>query len=259
MRGRGEWNGRMAGAWALGRVASVGAGLLALSAVPAAATPPGWPDLPAREECTAVMTVQKKDCSVEHLFRCPGDLVRTEEVELADDVPMVAYGQGALGFVTFDDPQSETSGLALGGGLSLRVTELAAAGRADAAGPGLFVFPFFTAPMQGLIEMRAELLDPAFEVDGKTFLKTTVLTRLTLNEGALVVDATTDAFVDLAQQVAFSGKTRLSVGGSGSVDNKDPVDVILPGEPGFLDRMSEQQCRPTSRLEIPTDHSIAKG
>lgn len=200
------------------------------------ATPEGWPDLPAPETCEAVLTVQKANCDVEHVYRCLGG-VQYNHIQYAKE------GNDASGYsrnaITGWTAESRADGVFI---LFPEVSPLLDIGDVLAGRPppqtgqALMWMPFFVDPMIG--SMRGVFGgSPTQEViDGVELVKSRWDFVFSFNGGLLEFIGEADFYIDVARGVSFSGKTEQSMMGTPVPDGGDqsPVALVLPGEPGFL-------------------------
>lgn len=208
------------------------------------AAPEGWPDLPAPETCEAVLTVQKANCDVEHVYRCPGGVQFNHLQPAKEGSDAVGYCRNAITGWTVESRAD---------GVFILLPELAPfldigdvlAGRPPAqTGQALMWLPFFVDPMVGT--MRGSFVEDASPVviDGIELVKSRWDGLFSFNSGLLEFGGVGDVYIDAARGVSFSGKTEQRIMGATGPDPGDqsPVALVLPGEAGFLAAPDPSLC-----------------
>jgi hypothetical protein len=232
---------RAAGA-ALVWTAGAGAGM---------AEPAGWPDLPDRAACEAVLTVVKENCAVEHVFRCPGGVQRNEVRNPGDSSYMITHGLTPLTVLTVADPSL---------GLFILMSDMMPAIGLEALSEGTFPkqggsatmwLPFIHDPWTGRFETQLALTDSKFDLDGFRLIGLIQQMSLSFNQGHFAISGHGEGFVVEDLGISFAGSSEMEIWGSREQLDEDPVRLIRPGEAGFLADPDEAACVQIGRMTDP--------
>jgi hypothetical protein len=208
---------------------------LALLPLPAAAQTFGLP-----QGCTAYLTVQKRGCTVSHLFTCEGDPAGHQR--RAD------LGEEGLQYVGVIDAETQwieswhveadsTERLLPGGPDPASFTELSTTGRDT--------FEFSTLS-DGIYETifrgQDELTGETVVIDGVTLDRTAFQVTAYDPAGNELWRTSGNEYISRAYRTFFSG-TRTTVNSTETFDSDGtPIEFIFPGEDGFLASSPRHDC-----------------
>jgi hypothetical protein len=207
----------------------------------AQAAPEGFPALPAPQACEGLATAIKADCSVEHLYRCPGGLTLSVDREPGDTGPVREYRTTPLTALAFAMPDEGIFGLIDNATPVLDLSDLTPEGRIEQTGDLSVWTPIFVQPYTGSFRGGVVVAGPARSIDGVDLVPLRMDMAISLNGGLLAVDGVAELHADLALGLVFTGTTILSLDTEPSPD-QTPVRLIFPGEAGFLQDPGEGEC-----------------
>lgn len=216
--------------------------------LPVPALSEGRPVLPAPESCTPVLTVRKTGCAVEHVYRCDGGrmlnvVVRKAGTKRATTLYDADYinlmsDLGPDGAALYGAPQGE-----------IALSDVIATGLGSATQIIAVWSPTFVDPFRGTITYKMEVTDRNAEVDGVQLIQMRIGGEMVLNGGAMQFSVEGNGYFDPASQAAFMGADETKAFGTIlEKHDEDPVALIYPGEPGFMNDPSETDCEPVSSL-----------
>jgi len=197
----------------------------------------------AREDCNPLYSVQKRNCKVEHVYRCEtgqGVIWRKENYEPGDPLFVdILTDEGDL-----LEAWDETDGKVMQGIVENRdpvsLSELRGTGSDQFSQVLQMHFPMFVEPV--IANVSGELIDmgETLEVDGVVFDH--VRQTLSIQFNAMQMSGFEDWFVDRATGAIVFGMNRLESGAAGVTESGTPVQVIRPGEEGFLENRALYDC-----------------
>lgn len=212
-------------------------GLLALSA-PVPVLAQGGFSLPTG--CSAYVTVQKRDCTVSHLFRCEADPAghqRRVDLGEAGLLYMGVIDAETQWIESFHASTGETTYLAPGAADPANFTELLETGR-----DGL---DFQTeSAMFGLTRYKGadRLTGETVVIDGVELLQTAFEMKVTDGAGNLVWEVAGNEFIHPEWRTFLSGIRTFTTPTDVVTEDGTPVEFVFPGEPGFLSSEPRHGC-----------------
>jgi hypothetical protein len=232
---------RAAGA-ALVWAAGAGAGM---------AEPAGWPDLPDRAACEAVLTVVKENCAVEHVFRCPGGVQRNEVRQPGEPVYSVSHSLTPLTDWAFASPVEGVFILIPDMTPILGLESLSTRDFPKQSGTATMWVPIFLDPMVGRFDAQFAFMDRKLDVDGFKLIGLDQRVAVSFNQGRFAISSQDERFVVENLGVSFAGSSETEAFGYTESYLEDPVRLIRPGEAGFLADPDEAACVQIGRMTDP--------
>ena len=229
-------------------------------ALPGLAAAESRPVAPSPESCTPLLTVRKTGCAVEHAYRCTDGTRLNAKVHIKDGVAeyssrlsdadyLQILSVGVAGAIRYGDVPK-----------SLGVSQLLAHGGGEGTYAMSFWTPLFVDPLQGTSKVHIEVTDREFPVDGAVLVEMRGTVEMQLNAGAIQFSGWGEAHFDPRSGVVFDGSSEVTAFGkflSGSTE--DPIALIYPGEPGFLQDLSPTVCDPVGSLRPDTSRPVKEG
>jgi hypothetical protein len=212
--------------------------MIGLLALPAPVLAQGAFSLPAG--CSAYVTVQKRDCTVSHLFRCEADpegYQRRVDLNETGLTYMGVIDAETQWIESFHASTGETTTLAPGAADPANFTELVETGR-----DGL---DFQTeSAMFGLTRYRGadRLTGETVVIDGVTLLQTAFEMKVTDAAGNLVWEVAGNEFIHPEWRTFLSGTRTFTTPTDVVSEDGTPVEFVFPDEPGFLSSEPRHGC-----------------
>jgi len=213
-----------------------------------------WADDPLPDDCTQHLTVQTRDCSVDHHYTCasaPGDHF------------LIVYGDSGRAFYAHNNAETQwisSQSLPDGARHSTIMPPSDPVSISTLLSDGYDSY-IFDQQIDAENVVRYEGFDrltgETTEIDGETLLRTSFRYRVTLpRTGALLRVVQGQQYVSETHRVFFGGvDTYQSTEGEVSVDST-PVEFFYPGEAGFLSTTPMFGCTGMmSALQLPEDHA----
>ena len=216
------------------------AAVLALTATSAIAQD----GVPPLNQCEGLYTVQKRQCAVEHVYRCNTDIgtvFRYDEWEQADETLSIEVTTQDGDFLTAWDEdgsfiitgRTEVRNAMSAGGL-LKIGEDAFDMTVMAQMAGV------DDPVEIVISGQSKLSDTDTVLDGVTF-------RQARNTFAMDVfgqrfEGFEMVLVDVVTGAVVGGEAQFAMGNGDLSTSGAPVNLIFPGEPGFLENEAQHDC-----------------
>lgn len=220
---------------------------LLISPTTAIAEAVSWPDLPSREACEAVLTVVKEDCSVEHVFRCEGGVQRSEQRGLGDAAYSVTHMRSPLTDWTF---RADDGFAILAPDIApmIHLDDLAAGTLQTQTGTVFMWVPPFSYPFKGRYDSQWAIADRDVDIDGIRLLRLKKTQSASFNSGQLSFSGWDDIYVAPGLGLSFLGSNEFVTFGVAERYNSSPVQLIRPGEPGFLADPEAAACNLAGRV-----------
>lgn len=184
------------------------------------------------ENCSPVMTVQTRACTVSNFWTCEGD---TE-----GDMWRADSGQRGpfyLSRTDFEAQWVESFGLVSGTAQTLKKPSADPASFSDLVENGLDAYDFVIVDQEGAEERVVgfdQLTGEETEIDGEPLLVTEFAARIT-EDDEVVYSVEGQQFVSLRHRVFFSGvDTSVRPDEDPTTVDRTPVSFAYPDEPGFL-------------------------
>ena len=229
-------------------------------ALPGLAAAESRPVAPSPESCTPLLTVRKTGCAVEHAYRCADGTRLNVEVRIKDgveerssflsdpDYRPILFEDGDSAFRFGDSPKS------------MGLSKLVQRGRGKGTVAVSVWTDVFVEPLRGTYSLHVEATDRTFPVDGATLVRMRGTIDMQLNAGAMQVGGWEDSYFDPGSAVRFVGSDKVTAFGkflSGSTE--DPIALIYPGEPGFMQDILPSDCDPVGSLRPDTSRPVKEG
>lgn len=215
------------------------------------AEPAGWPDLPDRAACEAVLTVVKENCAVEHVFRCPGGVQRSEVRQPGEPAYTVSHSRTPLTDWAVASPFEGYFVLIPDMMPVVGLESLSAGTFPKQTGTATMWLPFFVDPFVGRIEAQLTMTNRELEIGGFGLIGLRQDAFMSFNQGHFAIDGRAEGFVVEDLGVSFGGSSELEMFGATQVFHGDPVRLIRPGEAGFLADPDEAACFQIGRMTDP--------
>lgn len=197
-----------------------------------------------RQACVPLYSIQKRDCVVEHIYRCDteaGLFWRSEEfVEEDQDVMTeIRDPEGNILWV-----ESLEDGVMVSGILEMRnpvsISQALRTGSDLFDMTAAFQSPFFVDPIIAPYKGESVQNGEPITVDGLSFTPLRQNAEMQLN--ALTLTGYADLFVESEDGFFVYGEVLIDAGGSQMIQGGVPVQVIRPGEDGFLKNRGLYDC-----------------
>ncbi len=191
-------------------------------------------------DCTAYLTVQRRDCVVEHHYTCaatPGHRWRVDYDD-EDGARFISETDAEGRWIWSQDVPPE--------GVEARLlpdaTDHASIGTLLATGEDSYAFRQRRSTRIESVEGFDRLTGVQVEIDGEALLVTEYGYRVHSADGMLLADVSGSEFVSARHRRFFSGtRTWHSDDGDQTVDST-PVEFVYPGESGFLSEQPRFGC-----------------
>ncbi|MEO1195298.1 MAG: hypothetical protein AAFX45_03905 [Pseudomonadota bacterium] len=184
------------------------------------------------ENCTPVMTVQTRACTVSNFWTCDG--------ESDGDMWRADSGQRGPFYLSRTDSEAqwvESFGLVSGTAQTLKQPSADPASFSDLVENGLDAYDFVIVDQEGAEERVVgfdQLTGEETEIDGEPLLVTEFAARIT-EDDELVYAVEGQQYISLRHRVFFSGvDTSMRPDEEPNTADRTPVSFAYPGEPGFL-------------------------
>jgi hypothetical protein len=190
--------------------------------------------------CEAYVTVQKRDCTVSHLFRCEGEpegYQRRVDLNETGLTYMGVIDAETQWIESFHASTGETTFLAPDAADPASFTELVETGRD--------VLDFQTvSEMFGLTRYAGEdrLTGETVVIDGVTLLRTAFEMVVTDSLGNVVWEVKGNEFIHPEWRTFLSGTRTFDTETERFNEDGTPVEFVFPGEPGFLSSEPRHGC-----------------
>jgi hypothetical protein len=230
--------------------------LLLLPGVALAEERPVAPD-PA--SCTPLLTVWKTGCAVEHAYRCADGTMLN--VQISEGGTQRDTSLGDAEYLPIQSTIGDLGGAAFGATVGeIRMSHILATGKGSATWPVDLWTLNFVDPFRGTFSMSVQVTDRAYVVDGVTLTRFRAELDYDLNGGGMRMGGDGDGFIDAASGAMFAGSGTTTTFGTVLKETvQDPVALIYPGEPGFMNDLSETDCDPVSNLAPVTSEPLRRG
>ena len=192
------------------------------------------------EGCEAVLTVQKHGCEVTHIYQCEQGIVKHINID-QDEFDWVSLfgpdyieleskeeitGIGLVGMNAISDPRS--------------LHTLLTTGRDTVAYRGEFDMPGLLIGAAD-VSSQSRLMDEVLEIGGVTWQK--ALEEIVFQvRPHLAMTGTQDIWIDAESGILFHGSSSHELAGKAEETDNTPVEVIYPGQPGFLSMSPIYDC-----------------
>lgn len=212
-------------------LACIGGGALPAAAQMSFALPAG---------CEAYVTVQKRACTVSHLFRCDGDPEgHQRRVDLNESglTYMGVIDAETQWIESFQGSSGETTTLAANPTDPASFTDLLASGRDG--------MDFQTqSDMYGLTRYVGEdrLTGVMVDIDGVTLQQTAFDMVVTDQAGEEVWRITGNEYIHPKWRTFLSGVRTFTTPDDAVTEDGTPMEFIFPGEDGFLSSLPHYEC-----------------
>jgi hypothetical protein len=238
--------GRLA---ALALVASSGA------AVPVAAEP----FAPDRSLCTPTLTVQKRLCEVERVFRCSGpdgDVYRSEVYDRESPFPSVTFHTADGQMYLYLDPDGIAFLTLIESEMPFSRTELLGAGTTEYISTLEMRFPFFADPIEVSYSGNAKVVDHEARIGDVAVIRFRHTHNMVVGLGIGTISGHDELFYEPQTSSFFTGISEMEMLGKRERIKTVPVDVLRPGDAGFDTDIPIHDCGELSRLDPPfSSHS----
>lgn len=191
--------------------------------------------------CEAYVTVQKRGCSVSHLFRCAGDPAGMQR-----RVDMDEQGLTYAGTIDAETQWIESWHPMAG------ITDRLAPDPADAAslttlmetGVDTFDFRVISTPGDAVTVFRGQdrLTGESVTIDGVTLDQTEFAVTALDEAGNVLWETTGREFIHREWRTFLSGVRTVRQGAESWDSDNTPVEFIFPGEAGFLASTPRHDC-----------------
>lgn len=182
------------------------------------------------EGCETFLTVQMKECRVEHHYTC---------ADTGDDRWRIVYDESGPEFLSHIDPQAQwIASYELPDMIETRtlvpaqeqssVTELLESGRDS--------FDFTQQRAGGAIERvfgEDRIVERNVLIDGEVLHRTVFEVTYQRPDGTEIGRYTGSEYVSAKYRRFFAGRGKSEFGGVETAFDRSPIDFIHPGEPGF--------------------------
>ena len=208
-----------------------------------------------RVDCVGIYSIQKRSCIVENIYRCDtpaGVLWRKEEFE-ADD-PMnfeVLTEDGQILYVADTVEGPFLSGL-IENGDPVSIQEMLTSGVDYYDQIIRLHLPIFTDPINAPLRGRLQNLNEQVEIDGIVFDRARLHINLSIN--AAEIPGYEDWYIDRATGAFAYGESKIL----NKLYEQEPVQVIKPGEPGFMSDRPLYDCGEISKA-VPLFGGVQHG
>ncbi|SHJ00336.1 hypothetical protein [Wenxinia saemankumensis] len=208
-----------------------------------------WADYALPQGCTAYATIQKRACIVSHLYTCAGDAPGMQwRVDLGEDGPTF-YGR-----IDAETQWVESHHLEAG-----RVEELE--GGTDPASFSALLatnrddYDFVTIDDAGY-RTRFTGIDlltgESRVIDGVTLEQTEFsITATDADTGAFLWSSSGNEWIQRDWRTFISGTSTLQTGSEEWQDDRSPMEIARPGEPGFLAESPRHDCGALMSFAVP--------
>lgn len=183
-------------------------------------------------ECTPYLTVQRRDCVVEHHYTCPSVPGHRWRIDF-DDEPgalFVSEIDAEAGWVSSQEfpPEGAVTRLLPGSPDAPSISTLLDTGEDH------YTFSEIRDGRIVRIEGHDRLTGERVEIDGEPLLRTEYAYRMYSAEGLLEDDVAGHEFVSARHRRFFSGLRTWHAPEGDFTRDSTPVEFAYPGEPGFL-------------------------
>ena len=192
-----------------------------------------------RKDCVGIYSIQKRSCVVENIYRCEtpaGVLWRKEEFEADESMNLevltedgqILYAADSVegpfvsGLIENTDPLSVRDMLASGVDYYDHIVRLH--------------LPIFVDPINAPLQGRLQNLNEQVEIDGIVFDRARMDIKIWVN--AAEINGYEDWYIDRATGAFAYGETKIF----NKLYAQEPVQVIKPGEPGFMSERPLYDC-----------------
>jgi hypothetical protein len=199
--------------------------------------------LPA--SCVGVVTVQKRECSVDTYYKCTEEAGREVWIEGfdADGWDGLEVFNAAGEFVASGDDEISIS--ARNEGPVFSIERLLAEGTVIFAQP--IEVQIFGARQPSIDSVSAQLLSGMVVIDGLEFQKALLTHSVPLNVVG-TIGGSDVLYLNRDLGLVISGESVVEIGKHREESNETPVRFDLPTEPGFMSSVPEYDCDQLSGL-----------
>jgi len=195
------------------------------------------------EGCTAYLTIQTQDCSVDHMFTCEGDADGTQR--------RASIGENGLSYIgQIDDETQWVESLHIFSGHAERLSDEVRdrASISELVEAGIDTYDFTTESDEiGVTRYVGQdsLTGEQVTIDGVTLDETQFNIIAYDEDGEVIWSAEGNEYISQRFRMFLSGTSTVTTP-DGSFDSEDnPVEFIFEGEPGFLSANPKHGCGAT--------------
>lgn len=216
--------------------------------------------VPPVESCEPLYTVQKRQCAVEHVYRCEtmdGPVLRYDEWEQADESLSIEVTTVDGDFLAAWNPDGSFLIPSQG---DVRQTM----STSDLIETGTNEFDFnvkmqiagMDEPLDVVINGRSILTGEPIEMEGVKFQPGR--TDFQMNAMGQVFDGYEDVLIDMDTLAVVGGEAEFEMGGGDLSTSGAPADLIFQGEDGFLENDARFDCGELSQITPALDEEREK-
>ena len=197
-------------------------------------------EAPLPAECTAYLTVQRRDCVVEHHYTCPSVPGHRWRIDF-DDEPgalFVSEIDAEAGWVSSQEypPEGAVTRLLPGSPDAPSISTLLDTGEDH------YTFSEIRDGRVVRVEGYDRLTGERVEIDGEPLLQTEYAYRMYSGQGLLEADVEGREFVSARHHRFFSGLRTWHETDGDTTRDSSPVEFVYPGETGFLAQSPIHGC-----------------
>ena len=190
-------------------------------------------------DCTAYLTVQNRDCTVEHHYLCPSAAGPRLRIDFGQDGPFYMASTDEEGRWMWSQvlPDGEVSRFVDDTDEPVSLTQLLATGE------NRYSFRETRDGMAIRVTGYDRLTGERAIIDGEELLSTEYAYRMSTPDGQDLVSVSGHEYVSARHRRFFSGVRQFTdPDGQQVTRDSRPVDFVYPGEPGFLGEVPQHGC-----------------